>query len=108
MLPDKSDNYCIKLKINGKYQNFTIDTVHNHAKQPETIHPKRHTTLKERYQDVHKTEIKLLGKVWGNIEYNGETTNLPILITQRDNLTPLLGLIWLETITNSNQQNVIG
>ena len=26
ILPDKSDNHGIKLKINGKYQNFTIDT----------------------------------------------------------------------------------
>ena len=26
VLPDENDNYGIKLKINGKYQNFTIDT----------------------------------------------------------------------------------
>ena len=26
ILPNKSDHYEFKLKINGKYQNFTIDT----------------------------------------------------------------------------------
>ena len=26
ILPDKNDNYGMRLKINGKYQNFTIDT----------------------------------------------------------------------------------
>ena len=26
VLPDENDNYGIKLKFNGKYQNFTIDT----------------------------------------------------------------------------------
>ena len=26
ILPDKNDDYGIKLKVNGKFQNFTIDT----------------------------------------------------------------------------------
>ena len=34
---DKNDNNGINLKINGKYQSFTIDTRRNHAKQSETI-----------------------------------------------------------------------
>ena len=37
--------------------------------------------LKERYQDVNKNESKFLGKVWADIEYNGEITKLSILIT---------------------------
>ena len=35
VLPDENDNYGIKLKINGKYQNFTIDN-----DSPVTIMPK--------------------------------------------------------------------
>ena len=104
ILPDKNDNYGIKLKINGKYQNFTIDTgfpvtiMPNNPKQynPIDIHP-----LKERYQDVNKNEIKFLGTVWANIEYNGVTKMLPILITQRDDITPLPGVNWLQHLPNT-------
>ena len=52
----------------------------------------------ERYQDVNKNEIKFLGRVWANIEYNGETKKLAILITQRDDITPLLGANWLKQL----------
>ena len=52
--------------------------------------------LKERYQDVNKNEIKFLGKIWADIEYNGKIAKLPILITQRDDITPLLG--WLKQL----------
>ena len=66
VLQDKTDNYGIRLKINGKYQNFTIDTG-----SPVTImpnNPKLYITkdiksLKERYQDVNKNEIKFLRKI---------------------------------------------
>ena len=34
VLPDENDNYGIKLKINGKYQNFTIDTGSPVTKKP--------------------------------------------------------------------------
>ena len=46
--------------------------------------------LKERYQDVNKNEIKVLGKVWANIENNSGTRELPILIFQRNKIAPLL------------------
>ena len=60
---------------------------------PKDIHP-----LKEIYQDVNKNEIKFLGRVWANIEYNGETKKILILITQRDDITPLLGVNWLKQL----------
>ena len=101
ILPDKNDNYGIKLKINGKYQNFSIDTgspVTIMPNNPKLYNPKDIHPLKERYQDVNKNEIKLLGRVWSNIEYNGETEKLPILITQSDDITPLIGVNWLKQI----------
>ena len=104
ILPEKNDNYGIKLKINGKLTKSTktlpsildlrsqsCQTTRNYTTQD--IHP-----LKERYQDVNKNEIKFLGKVWANIEYNGETTKLPILITQTKDNTPLLGVNWLKQL----------
>ena len=45
---------------------------------------------------MNKNEIKFLGKIWANIECNGETTKLPILILQRNDITPLLGVNWLK------------
>ena len=35
---------------------------------------KKYNQINKRNQDVNKNEIKFLGKTWGNIEYNGETT----------------------------------
>ena len=101
ILPKKNDNYGTKLKISGKYQNFTINTgtpvtiMPNNPKlcNPKDIHPR-----KERYPDVNKNETKFLRNVRANIEYNHETTKLPILITQRDDITPLLGVNWLKQI----------
>ena len=55
VLPDENDNYGIKLKINGKYQNFTIDTGHNNAEQPRPLRPKRYRTVKRK---ISKCEQK--------------------------------------------------
>ena len=98
---NENDLYEIKLKINGKYQNVTIDTG-----SPVTIMPNNPTLykqrdiqqLQERYQDVNTNEIKFLGKVWANLKYKSETTKLPILITQRNDITPLLGVNWLKQL----------
>ena len=101
VLPDENDNYGIKLKINGKHQNFTIDTgspVTIIPNNPRLYNPRDIKPLKERYQVVNKNEIKFLGKIWADIEYNGKTTKLPILITQRDDITPLLGVNWLKQL----------
>ena len=65
---------------------------------PELYNQKDLKALKERYQDVNKSEIKFLGKVWVDIEYDGKTTKLPILITKRNDITPLLGVNWLKQL----------
>ena len=39
-----------------------------------------------------------MGKIWADIEYNGKITKLPILITQRDDITPYLGVNWLKQL----------
>ena len=47
---------------------------------------------KERYQDVNKNEIKFMGKTWVTVNYNKTLTKLPMLITKRNDTTPLLGV----------------
>ena len=94
ILPNKND-YEIKLKINGKYQNFTIDTGSPVTKMPNnpTLYEQKDIQpLQGRYQDVNKDEIKFFGKSWANIEFNVEITKLPMLITQRNDITPSLGV----------------
>ena len=101
ILPDKNDHYEIKIKINGKNQNFTIDTGSPVTIMPNTqelYNQKDIQPPKERYQDVNKNEINFLGKVWVDSEYNGETKKLSILITQRTDSTPLLGVPWLKQL----------
>ena len=90
------------MKINGKYQNFTIHTGSPDTSMPnnsELCNQKDIQPLKERYQDVNKNEIKLLGKVSTDIECNGEITKLAILITQRNDKTLLLGVNRLKQLS---------
>ena len=54
---------------------------------------------------MNKNEIKFLEKVWAYIENNCETTKLPIRITQRDNITPLLGVNWLKQLPITINKN---
>ena len=52
--------------------------------------------IKEIYQDVNKNENEFIAKTWVTVEYNGISTKLPMLITKRNNITPLLGVNWLK------------
>ena len=52
---------------------------------PEDIQP-----LKEWYQDQNKNEKTFLGKIWVDVEYNRKHIKLPLLITKRADITPLL------------------
>ena len=100
ILLDKNDHYRIKLIVKGKYRNFTIDTgspITIMPNIPTLYKPKDIEQLKERYKNVHKNEIKLLDKVWADIDYNGEITKLPIL-TKGSDITPLLGVNLLKQL----------
>ena len=61
---------------------------------PKLYNTKDIKPLKERYQDVNKNEIKFLGQIWADIEFNRKTAKLPILFTRRDDITPLIGVNW--------------
>ena len=71
VLPDKNDNYGVRLKFNGKYQNFTLDKGSPVTIMPKNLKlydPKDIKPLKERYQDVNKNGINFFGKIWADIE----------------------------------------
>ena len=79
----------------NKIQKFIIDTG-----SPVTIMPynqiihdiKEIKPMKERYQYQNKNGIEFIGKIWVNVEYNKISTKIPILITKRNDVTPLLGV----------------
>ena len=101
IIPDNNDHYGVEIKINGKNQKFFIDTgspVTIMPNNPILYNPEDIQLLKEIYQDVNKNEITFLGKVWIDTEYNSKHTKLPLLITKRTDITPLLGVNWLKQL----------
>ena len=53
--------------------------------------------ITNRYQDVNKNEVKFCGKIPVNIEYQNNKQKMEIPITERTDITPLLGMDWMET-----------
>ena len=59
----------------------------------------KHTEIQKitnQYQDVNKNEVKFRGKVPVNIDYENNKQKMEILITERTDITPLLGMDWMK------------
>ena len=52
--------------------------------------------ITKRYQDVNKNEVKFGGKTPVNLEYENNKQEMEILITERTDITPLLGMDWMK------------
>ena len=99
-IEERNKHYTATVKINGIAKKFIIDTG-----SPISIMPldKRIMKLTEiqkvtnRYQDVNKIEVKVRGKIPVNIEYESNKQKMEILITERTDITPLLGMDWMKT-----------
>ena len=99
-------NKCLTavVKINGIEEEFIVDT-----ESPGSIIPVDEKTMKqtdiqkvkERFQDVNKNEVKIRGKLPANIEYENTTHKMQILITKRNDITPLFGMHWMKKINLS-------
>ena len=48
------------------------------------------------YQDVNKNEVKFRGKIPVNLEHENIKQKMDVLVTERTDITPLLGLNWME------------
>ena len=91
--------YTAKIKINETPKEFIIDTG-----SPVTIIPLdeqiMYTTeiqkITNRYQDVNKNEVKIRGKIPEDMEYENNKQKMKILITERTDITPLLGMDWMK------------
>ena len=85
------------MKVNGIQEEFIVDTG-----SPISIMPADENIMKQtkipkiehRYQDVNKNEVKFRGKIPADVEYENNKQKMQILITERNDNTPLLEMDW--------------
>ena len=61
------------------------------------LKPTEKQKVTNRYQDVNKNEVKFRGKIPVNIECENNKQKMEIPITERTDITPLLGMDWMRT-----------
>ena len=86
-------------KINGIEKERIVDTGSPISIMPVDEKIMKATEIqkvKRRYQDVNKNEVKFRGKTPANIEYEYNKQKMQILITERNDITPLLGMDWMK------------
>ena len=96
---EKNKHSTATVKINGIKKDFIIDTG-----SPITIMTPGEKILKltgiqkitNKYERVNKNEVKFRGKIAVNLEYENNKQKMVILITERTDITPLLGLDWMK------------
>ena len=87
------------VKVNGIEKEFIVDTGSPISIMPVDEKILKQTEIqkvKQRYQDVNKNEVKFRRKVRANIEYENNKQKMQILITKRNDITPLLGMDWMK------------
>ena len=92
---EQQKHYTAKMKINGTPKEFIIDTGSAVTIMPfdeQIIKKTEIQKITNRYQDVNKNEVKFRGKIPVNIEYENNNQKMEILITERADITPLLGM----------------
>ena len=95
-----SKHFTATVQINGIKKEFIIDTGSPISKMPPDERIMNATEIQKitnRYQDVNKNEVKFRGKIPVNIEYENNKQKMEILITERTDITPLLGMDWMNT-----------
>ena len=99
---EQQKHYTAKIKINGTSKKIIID-----IGSPVTIMPLDEQIMKtteiqkitNRYQDVNKNEVKFRGKIPVDMENENNKQQMEILIINKTDITPLLGMVWIK---NSN------
>ena len=97
---ETNEHYTADVKINGIMKEFIIDTGSPLSIMPQDKRIMKPTELQKvsnRYQDVNKNEVNFRGKIPVNIEYENNKQKMEILITERTDITLLLGMDWMKT-----------
>ena len=98
-ITDKNKYLTAKVKVNGIEKEFRVDTGSPISIMPADEQILKKTELqkiKHRYQDVNKNEVRFRGQIPTDIEYENNKQKMQILITERNDITPLLGMDWMK------------
>ena len=99
-IEETNKHYTATVKINGIAKEFKIDTgspISIMASAKRITKPIEIQKVTNRYQDVNKNEVKFREKIPVNIEYENNKQKMEILITERTDITPSLGMDWMKT-----------
>ena len=99
------DFYKAILLVEGQPIEFIIDTVSSVTIIPPLINPKETKTTSKCFVDVNRNPIKLKGEAIVEVKTEKTKVTLPILITEKKNTQPLLGLEWLDKFNIGLQGN---
>ena len=98
-ITDRNKYLTTIVKVNGIEKEFKVDPGSPISIMPVDENIMKRTEIqkvKHRYQDVNKNEVKFWGKIPADIEYENNKQKMHILITERNDITPLLGMDWMK------------
>ena len=98
-ITDKNKYLTTSVKINGTEKEFNIDTGSPISIMPVDDNMNKKTELHNvirRYQDVNNNEVKFRRHIPVDVEYEDNKQKMQILITERNDITTLLGMDWLK------------
>ena len=96
---DMNKHFTAVVQVKGVKKEFIIDTGSPISVMPPDERIVKSTEIQKtinRSQDVNKKEVKFQGKIPVNIEYENNIQKMEILITERTDITPLLGMDWMK------------
>ena len=98
-ITDRNKYLTTIVKVNGIEKEFIVDTGSPISIMPVDENIMERTEIqkvKHQYQDVNKNEVKFRGQIPADIEYENNKQKMLILITERNDITPLLGMDWIK------------
>ena len=98
-ITDRNKYLTTTVKVNGIEKEFVVDTGSPISIMPADENIMKQTEIqkiKHRYQDMNKNEVKFRGKRPADVEYENNKQKMQILITERNDITPLLGMDWMK------------
>ena len=111
-ITDRNKYLTTIVKVNGTEKELLVDAGSPISIMPVDENIMKRTEIqkvKHRYRDVNENEVKFRGKIPADIEYENNKQEMKILITERNDTTPLLGMDWMKqfklTIGNIRVQN---
>ena len=97
---EMNKHFTATVQIGGIKKKFIIDTGSPISIMPPDERIMKATEIQKVtniYQDENKNEVKFRGKIPVNIEYENNKQKMEILITERTDISPLLGMHWMKT-----------